>query len=513
MFHEGKIPEFSTSYWRESTDVPSFSPLKENIDVDVAVIGGGIAGVTTAYLLTLEGKSVALLEADKLFDGTTSHTTAKMTTQHGLIYDKMTGYVGEAEAALYYEGNNEALKFLQHTITSQNISCDYTVEDAYVYATTDTYVKKVEKEYEAYKKLGIEGDHLTSLPLDLGEKAAVMIPDQGQFHPLKYLVHLVKEMTAKGAQIFETTQAVDIKEGKTQTVVTKEGHSVNCKDVACCTHFPFYDGKGFYFSRMYASRSYVLGITSEKPYPGGMYLSAEPSSDSLRYTTVDDQKLLLVGGQEHTTGRSEETLKHYEAIYSFAHNSVGVKECLYRWSAQDLISLDETPYIGRISENSPHVYVATGFRKWGMTHGTLSGMMIRDAILEKEKRYASFFTPSRFRPNPSVKNLVTQNMEVAAELTKGKLDFTRGNAYNLKKDEGAVVSVNGKRAGAYRDREGCLHLVDTTCTHMGCEVEWNSGERTWDCPCHGSRFSYDGEVVEGPAQKPLASLEDEDSEK
>jgi glycine/D-amino acid oxidase-like deaminating enzyme/nitrite reductase/ring-hydroxylating ferredoxin subunit len=500
------LPQLPEPYWRESVELPSFSKLTDDIKVDVAIVGGGISGITTAYLLSKEGLKVALLEADRLLNGTTGHTTAKITAQHDLIYDEFINHLGEEKARLYYEACNEALQFIKSTVHEHRIDCDLTEEDAYIYTNSSQYMNKLINEFKAYEKLGINGAFVESIPLPLTIKAAIVMKNQAQFHPLKYLTKLVGFITQAGGAIYEHTPVVDIEKGSQLTVVTRDGHKITCENVIACSHFPFYDG-GFYFSRMYAERSYVLGVKTEKDYPGGMYLSAEDPKRSLRYTTMNGEKLILVGGENHKTGQGSPTIQYYEALQSFAEEVFGVKEIPYRWSAQDLTTLDKVPYIGQMTANTPNIFVATGYRKWGMTNGTAAALLLTDLIMKRDNRYSELYTPSRFYADPIVKKFISTNADVAKHLIEGKLEFAIRKPEDLFKDEGAVVNVNGKRAGAYKDEEGKLHIVDTTCTHMGCELEWNSGDRTWDCPCHGSRFSIDGDVVEGPAKKPLKKME------
>ena len=330
--------------------------------------------------------------------------------------------------------------------------------------------------------------------------------NQAQFHPLKYLKHLVEEFTKMGGQLYENTTAVDIEEGSEPKVTTRDGHKVSCQHMIVSSHYPFYDVKGFYFSRLSISRSYILAVKTEKDFPGGMYITAEQPTRSLRYTEMNGDKLVLFGGDRHKTGHDKNTHQHYEALETFAAETFGIKEIPYRWSAQDPATLDKVPYVGNYSATLSNIFVATGYRKWGMTNSTNAARLMTDLILEKENPYKELFDPSRFKADPDVKKFLSVNASVAKELVKGKLEHPTTQPEDLKNDEGATVMVNGERAGAYRDENGQLHLVDTTCTHMGCELEWNDGERSWDCPCHASRFSYTGEVMEGPAEIPLKRL-------
>ncbi len=492
-------------FWRE-TKVPTFNNLTHDLDVDVAIVGGGISGITTSYLLTQEGLKVALLDAGLLLNGTTGHTTAKITAQHDLIYAKHIAHLGVEQANLYYQANIEALDFIKKTIQTEKIDCDFSMEDAYIYTCSDDYTKQIEEEARAYEKLGIDGYFLNHTLLPFPIKAAITMKNQAQFHPLKYLTPLVKKIIEAGGQIFENTVAIDIETGDHPVIKTRDGHSVTCRHVISCSHFPFFDGGAFYFARMHAERSYVLGVKAKQPIPDGMYISAEEPKRSLRYTTIDNETLLLVGGESHKAGQGSHMDKHYKALEQFAEETFGVASIPYRWSTQDLKTLDDIPYIGRMNHH-PNSFVATGYRKWGMTSSTVAAHLLRDLIMERENPYEELYSPSRFHADPSIKNFVIQTADMAKHLIGGKLGIVFTTPNILQNNEGAVVNIDGKRAGGYRDNEGCLHLVDTTCTHMGCEVNWNDGDKTWDCPCHGSRYSVDGDVLEGPAKKALSKIE------
>ncbi|MCL6584900.1 MAG: FAD-dependent oxidoreductase [Anoxybacillus sp.] len=500
------LPQFVEPYWRTSTVLPSFSPLTENIHVDTVIVGGGISGITTAYLLANAGVDVALIEADRLLNGTTGHTTAKVTAQHDLIYDELLHHLGAEKARMYYDACTESMQWIKTTVEAQRIDCDWKEEEAYIYSTIDDSLHKLINEWKAYEKLGIAGAVKETMPLSMPIRAALVMKNQAQFHPLKYLQKLVEIILQKGGKIYEQTPAADVEQGETLTVITRQHKRLTCRHLVVCSHFPFYDG-GFYFSRMYAERSYVLAVQSDKKYPGGMYLSADEPKRSIRSVNTANGELLLIGGESHKTGQGIPTIEHYGALRSFASELFPVTAIPYRWSAQDLTTLDKVPYIGHMTANTPNVYVATGYRKWGMTNGTVAGLLLSDLILGRDNRYSELYTPSRFYADPSVKHFIIQNTDVAKHLVEGKIEVIVRTPDDLANGEGAVVLVNNKRAGAYKDQNGTLFLVDTTCTHLGCEVEWNSGDRTWDCPCHGSRFSVHGDVIEGPAQQPLQKIE------
>lgn len=501
-----KIPQFPKTYWRE-IELPSFEKLNQDLMVDVAIVGAGITGISTAYLLAKEGLKVAILEAGKVLNGTTGHTTAKITAQHGLIYDELIQHFGEEKAKLYYESHIKSKDFIKQA----GIDCDLSDEDAYVYSTTEEYEDKIITEWEAYQKLGIPGELVVKIPLDIPIKNAIKMHRQAQYHPVKFLKGLLEKAVLSGCSVYENTTAtgIDDQESNEPTVITKDGLRVKCKHVIIASHYPFCNISGFYFAKMYAARSYAIGIKTDKDYPGGMFISADTPTRSIRSTPLEDGKLIIIGGENHKTGQGPDTLVHYDALEEFAEDIFGIKEYSYRWSAQDLVTIDKLPYIGRLTENKNHILVATGYKKWGMTTGILAGHLLTDYVLNRDNPYMELYSTSRFDADPDLKNLVTTNADVAGHLLKGKLEFVPKGPSDLHNGEGSVVMHNGKRAGAYKDENGKLYIVDTTCTHFGCECEWNHAEKTWDCPCHGSRFSYGGDVVEGPAFRPLKNLSEE----
>lgn len=503
------LPQFPESYWLSSVELSRFPKLRENIEVDVAIVGGGITGITSAYVLAKEGYQVALIDAGQLFHGTTGHTTAKITAQHGLIYDELIAHFGEEQARLYYEAQTEAKQFIEQTVKELNIDCSLQKEDAYIFTQEPSSVEKIEKEALAYEKLGIEGGITQTIDLPLNIKTAIVMKNQAQFHPPLYLKKLVAEIEAMGGQIFEETVAVDIVEGRKPEVVMRDGLRVISEHVICATHFPFYDGlgQGAFFTRMYPERAYVLAVKTEASFPGGMYLSAENPSRSLRQVALGEEKYVLVAGENHKIGKGEPAISHYEVLAEFGKEALGIKEIAYRWSVQDLTTVDKVPYIGRLTDKKGNIFVATGFRKWGMTNSTVSALLIKDLIAAKENRFEPLFRPSRFVADPSLKTFIQQNADVAKHFIRGKLDIVPTTIEKLANDDAGIVLVNGKRAGAYKDKEGNIHIVETKCQHLGCEVEWNSLESTWDCPCHGSRYGIDGEVYEGPAKKALKRVE------
>ncbi|WP_040951912.1 FAD-dependent oxidoreductase [Gorillibacterium massiliense] len=502
------LPRFPESYWLSSADIPAFEPLKASIDVEVAVIGGGITGITTAYLLAKEGKRTALLTSGSLIGGTTGYTTAKITVQHNLIYDEHIRHFGLEKAGLFYQANNEALAFIRKKVEEYGIDCDFTEEDAFVYATTDVGEELLRKEVAAYRELNIPGYLTDDLPLPFPVRSALGLRGQARFHPVPYLVRLVTEFVRMGGQVYEDTMVEAVEEGSPNRLKIGGGIEAVCDDVVSCSHFPVLES-GLYFARLHAESSYVLAarLPHGQELPAGMYISADNPTRSIRTVTYKGEKLLLLGGESHKTGQGVCTIKHYEALEGWANSVFGVTDFPYRWSTNDFVTLDKLPYIGQATGRHPHSFVATGYRKWGMTSGTAAALLLTDLIVGRDNRYRELFDPVRFQADPDLKELIVQNADVAKQMIAGKLEWLTRKPDELGRDEGALVRIGGRKAGAYRDAEGELFLVDSTCTHLGCEVEWNNGDRTWDCPCHGSRFHYDGGVLEGPATEPLKRIE------
>ena len=500
------IPNHSESYWLDSVELPTFPSLQENCETDVVIIGGGISGIMTAYLLAQKGYRITLVEAGKLLNGTTGYTTAKLTAQHGLIYDQLLQNEGKDTAKFYYEANAAAIQYVKTLIGEKGIDCDFSEEPAYVFAEDEEQKNKVKKEADAYQEIGIDGGFIDDIPLDIHNLGAVVMNHQVQFNPIKFLKPLIDEIITKGGMIVENTRVSDIEPNKQPVAVTKEGQRVEGDYLVICSHYPFYDKEGYYYARLSPNRSYSIAAETDKDYPGGMYVNAGQPARSLRSIQLDGKKLVLAGGYGHYVGHKQNTEENYSQLYQFVNQNFGIKRVPYRWSAQDPTTLDQIPYIGRYSTEMENVFVATGYRKWGMSSGVLAGQLLTDLISGAGSKYEDTFSPLRPIKEPGMKKLTKESFHVGKMFAEGKAENPEGQFGDLQIDEGKVMKFNEQRAGAYRDQQGSLHVVDTTCTHMGCETHWNNAERTWDCPCHGSRFSYGGDVVEGPATKPLKKL-------
>ena len=502
------LPGNSESYWLSTNDLPFFPKLNENIEVDVLIVGAGLTGITAAYLLSKSGKSVAVIEGSKILNGTTGFTTAKVTTQHGHVYQQLIDTFDVEKARLYYTAQNEALNFIEQTVSDLNIKCDYEKVPAYIYADTEKGVEIVRKEMDAYQKIGIGPASLTKeteLPYEV--KEALKLENQGQFHPVKFAKALVDFSIENGVHFFEETRAKDL--NLENVVETVDGHKIKAKKILVCSHFPFNDENGLYFTRLESNRSYVVAAPADKKFPKGMYINVEQPTRSIRSTLGSDgRRYILLGGEGHVTGRNEgDTTANYEALAAFGREKFNFEQYNYRWSAQDLESLDKVPYIGAMTSSKPNVLVATGYRKWGMTNSIVAAKIMVDNVLSKENGFSEFFSPTRSKmKKEDITKFTKANASVAKEFVKGKTEKVDLQLEDLKEGTGDIVKVDGKKVGAYKDQDGKVYLVKPVCTHMGCDVAFNNAESSWDCQCHGSRFNYKGEVLEGPAFEPLEKL-------
>lgn len=497
------LEEYLRSYWIKSTERTNYPTLEDDIYVDVAIIGGGIVGVTSAFLLKQHGVRVALIDANRIGEGATGFTTAKITSQHHFIYDKLINTKGTYFAKQYADANEKAISFIEFMTREYNIDCDFERLPAYMYTRDENYLEAIDKEAEAALRLGISARTITNMPLDINIKSAVMFENQAQFHPRKYILSLAKEIPGDGSYIFENSPVVDIDNRKPVEVITRSGKMVVAPKVIIASHFPCYDGMGFYLARLRPQRSYAVGIETEELFPKATFINAESPGRSLRAHTYDGNKqIVIIGGDGHKVAHGDSFEHHYDNLLKFARSNFRIENILYKWSTQDYITLDSVPYIGNLTQSKDNIYVATGLGLWGMTNGTTAARILVDKILNRDNPWEEIFSPSRDLDTTAYKSILVENTDVAKELLISKLK-SEDHAITLAKGEGKVVKLHGNKYGAYRDDEDKVHLVDITCTHVGCELKWNDGEKSWDCPCHGSRFSYDGEILEGPAVNKL----------
>jgi glycine/D-amino acid oxidase-like deaminating enzyme/nitrite reductase/ring-hydroxylating ferredoxin subunit len=490
-----KLPE-PRSYWLASASPEVPPPVTGLPDVDVAVLGGGIAGITTAYLLKRAGRTVALLEARRLLGGVTGHTTAKVSAQHGAIYAKLKGKFGAGTAAGYAAGQLAALDWIRSESAVLDVDCDLSIQDSYVYAEGSGHRDELKREAEAAAEAGLRAEYVDDVDLPYPVAGAVAVRGQAQFHPVRWLAALAAKIPGDGSYIVEGARALDVSDG----VVATELGRLLARDVVVATHTPFLD-RGFFFARMAPVRDLVVaGTPVDGLVPDGMYLSLD-THHSVRAAG----SLVIVLGEHHRTGTASDALARHESLGRWAVGRFGLGGIDYRWSAQDNTTVDGLPFIGRYPFGGDHLWVATGFGQWGMTNGTLAGLLISDLIMGVDNPWARIYDPARLSVRQSAVDFARDNAEVAAHFVGDRVRAViAGDPSRLKPGEAGVFRQGMRLVAARRDETGALVTLSARCTHLGCVVRYNDDENSWDCPCHGSRFDLDGTVLGGPAVRPLS---------
>ena len=477
------------SLWKKTAALHARSPLPGDFEADAAVIGGGLAGILSAYFLQKRGLKTVVLEANHVGSGQTCNTTAKLTSQHDLIYAKLISQFGPTLARQYANANQEAIQTYRDLVAKHSISCALEDRPAYLYSLLDS--QSLAREAEAALALGIDAAFVRTTSLPFPVIGAVRFEHQAQLHPLKFLYALAEQVT-----VYEETRVRRVENNRIHT----DHGTVKAKHIIFASHYPFPLIPGFYFARMHQERSYVLALENAMQLDG-MYLGVDPESLSFR----NSGSLLLLGGGGHRTGENRSGGK-YELLVQKSKEFWPESQEYTRWSAQDCMTLDGVPYIGRFSEQEPDWYVATGFGKWGMTTSMAAAKLITGLICDGAHPYAEVFSPQRFTPGASAKNFLQDGLHAVRDLSREFLAPPRAAVDALPNEHGGIVEYENQKVGVYKDKNGDLHMVSTRCPHLGCQVEWNPDEKSWDCPCHGSRFDCDGHLLDGPAQKGLEPL-------
>jgi glycine/D-amino acid oxidase-like deaminating enzyme len=444
------------SLWFKGRDAPSRPPLDRDIAADVVVVGAGIVGLTTAFLLEREGLDVAVLEMRRVAAGATGYNTAKLSSLHGLTYAQLANSLGRDSARLYGEANEAGIARVFELAEELGIDCDLARKQNYTYSEDAAEVSGLREEARVAAELGLPASYVEELDLPYAVAGAVRFEDQAEFHPVRYSDGLA---AALRGPLHEGTRVTGIGSGHVNTAT---GHRVSARHVVVATHLSFLD-RGLYFARCHPERSYVVAGRAAAALPAGMYLSTESPAHSIRA----HGDWLLVGGESHKTGQAD-ARERYQRLEAWARERFGLEPEL-RWATQDHMPVDGVPYVGRHDPLSRDVWVATGFRKWGLAMGTAAAELLTAQIAGREHRWAELFDPNRLRPRAGAATFAKENANAAYHFVADRVT-KRGNP---------------------------------RCTHLGCLLDWNAAEETWDCPCHGSRFSARRDVIEGPAVRPL----------
>jgi glycine/D-amino acid oxidase-like deaminating enzyme/nitrite reductase/ring-hydroxylating ferredoxin subunit len=498
------------SYWLDSSAGREFPPLTSDLDVEVLVVGGGIVGVTCARLLADRGVEVAVMDMQRVAGGVTGFSTAKLSAAQGIVYRELRQKHGAETASAYAAANQEAIEQIASWVETDGIECDFRRAAHVVYGTGPEDASQLQEETRAAEEAGLPAKFVTETELPFAVSGALRVPNQAQFHPVRYVDHLARDLANRGVAVHQQTRALSVDDGERIEVDTTGG-TVRCRYLVLATNYPFLD-RGFFFPRVHPTASYAITATiGAAAAPEDMYISASSPTRSIRSIPTGDGTLLLVGGEGHHVGEKPATEEPYESLREWTARHFGTNEITHMWSTHDGVPVDGIPYAGAIRPGSGRIFVATGFKKWGLTNGTAAAGVIADAITGRTSRFASLYDPYRGNLKAAGKKFVSENVRVASRFFLDRLRHPQGGDFDdLAPGEAAVGGNPLSPTAAYRDDAGALHRVSATCTHMGCLVRWNSAERTWDCPCHGSRFDTTGDVLHGPATRPLERRDADD---
>ena len=591
------------SLWLNSDEnINKFNKLDKDISTDVCIIGAGIFGLTCGYYLTKQGFNVVILEkGPEIASKTTGHTTAKITSQHNLIYKYLIDSLSVSEAKHYLYANQEAIENIYQIIKDENIDCDFKRQDSYVYTNNSDELEKIKLENKAVNSLGFNSEFVTSTPLPFDVLGAIKFPNQAEFNPIKYAYGLADCITKNSGKIYTDSLVKNIQKENNNFITLCQDYVVNSKYLILASHYPFIDRLGYYFLKMYQSTSYVIAVDIGDKSFDGMYINSEQPTFSYRFVNFGasgGKRLLLVGGADHKTGSKIDLSNAYNILEDEVRKYYPDCKVLYKCNTEDCITLDKIPYIGEFSHFMPNMYIGTGFNKWGMTSSNVAANIIVDKILGRTNEYEDVFKATRLHPiknnaelgnmiKETANSLVINKFKVAevglgdvgvsgdnngnrdigydggldeatlnnyglsgnkksngdlgnANLSNGKQKDDGGSDVGnlgedgsddgksgkdgscevssdenistsvsekifaeIENDTGHVLEYNGQKVGVYKDANGKIFTVKPICTHLGCLLSWNNLDKTWDCPCHGSRFDYMGHHLYNPAIKDL----------
>jgi glycine/D-amino acid oxidase-like deaminating enzyme/nitrite reductase/ring-hydroxylating ferredoxin subunit len=501
--------ESSRSVWRSTAELPTPGPLRENLLADVCIVGAGIAGLSTAYFLTGAGQRVVVLDKGPIGGGETGQTTAHLSSvldDRFVEIERMHGLIG---SRLAFESHQRAIERIDQVVAAEGIDCDFERLDGYLFLAADHGPELLEEELDAARRAGFAGAaRLERVPLHFSDTGPCLrFPGLGQFHPLRYLGGLARAIVRDGGRIHTGSMATVFQGGRDAIVETEDGFSVRAGSIVVATNSPVNDRVAVH-TRQAPYRTFAIAArVPQASVPPGLFWDTADPYHYVRLQREDERHdLLIVGGEDHKTGQADDAVARYARLESWARlHFPMMQEVAFRWSGQVLEPVDGLAYIGRNPRDDDNVFIATGDSGHGMTHGTIAGLLLTDLILERENPWAELYSPGRVRANrAAVAEFVRENVNVAAQYTDWLKRGDVAEVDEIAPGSGAVLQRGLQKLAVYRDPAGEVHERSAVCTHLGCVVRWNGDERSWDCPCHGSRFSPTGEVLTGPAKEPLA---------
>jgi glycine/D-amino acid oxidase-like deaminating enzyme/nitrite reductase/ring-hydroxylating ferredoxin subunit len=488
----------SQVYWEATCSPPAFPTLRGDLAVDVAIIGGGIVGISAARFLKDRGMTVAVVEARRVGQGVSGKATAKVTSQHGIVYQTLEQDFGETGARIYAEAQEAGLRRIRELSQAHGIDADLETIPGFVYTMDDAQAETIEKEVEAARRAGLPASLTrdTGLPFDVA--AAMRWEDQAQFHPVKYVAGLARTIPGEGSHVFENSRAADWDPKRIETA----GGSITARHVVMATNLPL-GQVGLFYATNHPKAEPVIAAPIER-VPPAFYINVETPRRSLRTHRHGGRTYAVAVGTHFKPGHSpDEEKRHFAELERWLSETFAAGPIEYRWVNEDYTPMDGAPFVGWSSSIGEAYLVATGFNAWGFTNGTAAGLMIADLAAGKDNPWLELFDARRVKPLAGGRTFVQENVQVAGHLIGGHLSGKPDSFDRVGPGEVQVLAIEGKKIAAFRDEDGRLHAVSAVCTHMGCVLGWNHTDRTWDCACHGSRFDLAGEVLHGPAVEPL----------
>lgn len=490
------------SYWNEKKSC-KFESLQNDINTDVCIIGGGLSGLTIGYYLSKKSnKDITIIEKDEICGHTSGHTTGKVTSQHGLFYKYLIDSKGVDFAKKYLAANEEAIDNIEKIAIEENIDCDFKRESAYVFTTEQKEVEKIKEEVVATRSIGKQSEFLENINLPINIFGAIKFNNQAFFHPVKYADGLCRAVINSNGKIYENTKAVEVKKDDDKFIVYTNNGKITADYVVIATRYPIINVPGYYFLKMYQSTSYAIIVDTNAKLEHGMYISSETPTISFRTIQDENKVLLQVVGYDFKTG--EKVISNgYKELEQLIKSMYPNSNVLYKWTSEDCITLDKIPYIGRFSNMMENIYVATGYNKWGMTLSNIAGNIISDEILGRENKYEDIFKSTRLEPIKNRKELGNMIKQASNSIVFNKFKVPEEKLREIDKCVGKIIEIDGEKVGVYKDENGKIFQVNPVCTHLGCELSFNQEDKTWDCPCHGSKFTVEGKSIEPPSIKNL----------
>ena len=501
------------SVWAATAGTPAEEPLSKDRSAHVCIVGAGIAGLTTAYLLARAGKTVIVLDDGPIGGGMTARTTAHLTNALDDRFYELERLFGEEGAWLAAQSHTAAIDRLEKIVRSEEIDCEFERLDGYLFLPTNGRMKVLEDELSAAHRAGLtQVTRLDRAPLESFDTGPCLhFPRQGQFHPLKYLTGLARAIERDGGRIYTRTHADEIEGGDRAHVTTTGGYQIRCDAIVVATNTPVNDRMVIH-TKQAPYTTYVIGARIPRGSVPTMLLWDAPADlwEAYHYIRIehgDEFDILIVGGEDHKTGQQHDGAQRWGKLEQWTRNRFPmVEEIEYRWSGQVMEPVDGLAFIGRNPADADNVFIATGDSGMGMTHGTIAGMLLSDLILDRKNPWADLYEPSR-KTLRSFPDFAKENINVAEQYTDTVTTGDVDSIDEIPKGEGAVVRKGLSKLAVYRDEDGTIHSMSAVCVHLGCIVTWNAGERTWDCPCHGSRYDAVGSVINGPANRDLPPQE------